>query len=122
MSSGRFWVEDEFIDNYAKKLSHKAQLVYFCLKRHANKDYIVCIGKRKISEKIKMNISTVRLALQELEGGGFITQWDYKVGGNSIPIGTKELIKGTLFKKTNDNDVSTKRNKYGIDGFEQTNY
>lgn len=85
----RFWIKDEFIDNYASKLSLKAQMVYICLCRHANSKGITNIGKNRIAEKLGISRNTVRTALQELERGQFLTPYSWKMGQNGIRGGRR---------------------------------
>lgn len=63
----RFWIDDEFIDNYAKSLSLKAQMVYVCLCRHANGEGKTTIGCRRIAKKLGISKNTVNEAIKELQ-------------------------------------------------------
>ncbi len=65
--SGRFWIEDEFIDKYAKNLSLKAQAVYICLKRHCNREGHAKIGIRKIAKELGISKNTCQKAIKELQ-------------------------------------------------------
>ena len=79
----RFWIEDEFIDIYAKSLSLKAQAVYICLKRHCNRQGQTTIGIRGIAVKLGINKDTASNAIKELELSGFVGQRKNKLSGFS---------------------------------------
>lgn len=79
----RFWIEDEFIDTYAKTLSIKAQAVFMCYKRHCNGNGETTIGIRKIAELLGVNKETVSRAVKELELSGFVGQRKNKLSGFS---------------------------------------
>lgn len=83
MKGRRFWIENEFIDEYARNLSIKAQCVYMCLKRHCNKKGETTIGVRGIAERLGINKSTACDALKELELSGFTVQRKNKLSGFS---------------------------------------
>lgn len=68
----RFWIDDDFIDVQAKKLSIYAQMVFIALTRYANKDGETFVGIRKIAEILGINKDTVSKSIKELVVSGLV--------------------------------------------------
>lgn len=77
----RFWMADQFIDEYAKDLSFTSQAVFMALSRHANKEGFTFVGCRRLAQLLGMNKSTVSKALRELEQYGIIVRYPAKKRG-----------------------------------------
>lgn len=77
----RFWTEDEFIDSIARNFDPSSQSVYFCLKRHSNKQGHAHIGSSKIAEEMGITPATVLKGLKELRLKGLISE---RIGNHSF--------------------------------------
>lgn len=57
---------------YNSDLSHRARVVYMCLKDHADKQGVCWPGIRTIMRELNLSRRTVQRALKELEQSGLI--------------------------------------------------
>jgi len=71
---GWFWMDNEYLNGYAKFLTPSATTVYISLCRHSNNDTQQCFpSMRLIAEELGIATRTVVRATKELENWGIIT-------------------------------------------------
>ena len=80
----KFFVDDVYLNGYAKKCGPYASLVYFCLCRHVDKDQSCFPSIELMSNKLAISENTVKRAIKTL--------LDYKI----IAISRKRSTKGTF--------------------------
>lgn len=79
---GRFWLNDDFIEIEAKKLSIYEQMVYVALTRFANKQGETFVGVRRLASCLNINKDTVAKAIKGLVASGLVGH--YKVGKHRV--------------------------------------
>lgn len=67
-----FWVDDEYLNGYARLLRPNSTLVYLALCRHANKDQQSWPSYDLLMEKLGLARATISNAIKELEEWGII--------------------------------------------------
>lgn len=78
--SGRFWITDKFLREYARRLNVYEQLVYIALCCHANREGTTFVGCRKIAEELGISKDTVNKYIKSLEASHWIRRLDKKTG------------------------------------------
>ena len=105
---GKFWVEDIFIDKYAKRLSFKAFSVYICLKRHARgKLGRTHTASRPIAKELGINLSTAQSGLRELIDKKFISK---RIGKNATGYYTVYPLTEDMSHPPNQNTTTSDLN------------
>ena len=75
---GKFWIENQLVDEYLKLISGNELKVLFKITRHYNK-YGRCFPSiRKMSDKLNMHHTTITKCLERLELLGFLEQLKIK--------------------------------------------
>lgn len=103
----RFWTEDEFIDSIARNFDPSSQSVYFCLKRHANKQGNAHIGSSKIAEEMGITATTALKGLKELSSKGLISE---RIGNHSFGYYQIYSLPQNLYRSPHHNNTSTQLN------------
>jgi DNA-binding transcriptional regulator YhcF (GntR family) len=75
---GKFWINNELVDNYLNKISGNELKVWLKITRHFNKEGTCFPSIRKMTKVLNLHHSTITKCLKKLEVLGFLEQLEIK--------------------------------------------
>lgn len=98
---GRFWVDNDVLDEYARRIGVHAYAVYTALARHADANGMCYPSTGTLADELDISRPTVSKAIHTLEGAGLIDIKERKlaVRGQTSHVYTLRQISKTAVKE-----------------------
>ncbi len=80
----KFWLNDAFVDKYARDLSVYEQVIYIALCRHCNKNNTTFVGCRLIATKLSIDKNTVSKMIRSLVKKGWVEKKEKRRNGSYL--------------------------------------
>ena len=105
----KFFVDDLYLNGYAKKCGIYATGVYLSLCRHANKEQSCYPSLRKIAEELKVSVKQVGRSIKILEGNNIIRKirCGKKLNNRYLLLDKSEWTDSPITKDCQSNHIGT---------------